>query len=189
MNQAKSVHVTFTTRTNVCPPLTFNNAPIPVVAEVKYLGLHLEQRLTWQTHIRAKRRQLDMKLRQMLWLLGPNSKLTLNNKLLLYKVVLKPIWSYGVQLWGCAKPTRLKLIQQFQSKLLRSIVNAPWYVSSRLLHNDLHISSITDEIQRVATKYNDKTHNHANDLIEHLYNNGPTDRRLRRTWPADLVLH
>jgi len=37
VNQAKSAQVTFTTRTNVCPPLTFNNAPIPVAAEVKYL--------------------------------------------------------------------------------------------------------------------------------------------------------
>jgi len=74
-----------------------------VASEIKYLGLHLDQRLTWQTHIRAKRRQLDIKFKQMLWLLGRNSILSLNNKLLLYKVVLKPIWSYGVQLWGCAK--------------------------------------------------------------------------------------
>ena len=154
-----------------------------------YLGLHLDYRLTWQTHIRTKRRQLDIKFRQMLWLPGRNSKLSLNNKLLLYKVVLKPIWSYGVQLWGCAKPARLKLIQRFQSKLLRTTVNAPWYVSSRLLHNYLHIPSTTEEIRRVVTKYSDKTHNHANDPIEHSCNNGPTDRRLCRTWPADLVQH
>jgi len=101
----------------------------------------------------------------MLWLLGRNSELSLNNKLLLYTAVLKPIWSYGVQLWGCAKSTRLKLIQRFQSKFLRTTVNAPRYVSNRLLHSDLHIPSITDEIQRVATNYSDKTHSHANDLI------------------------
>jgi hypothetical protein len=69
------------------------------------------------------------------------------------------------------------------------MVNAPWYVSNQLLHNDLHIPNITEEIRRVAIKHNDKSHNHANDLIEQLYNNGPTDRRLRRTWPADRVLH
>ena len=189
VNHAKSVQVTFTTCKNTCPPLTFNNTPIPVATEVKYLGLHLDQRLTWTSHILPKRRQLDIKFRTMHWLLGRKSKLSLNNKILLYKVVLKPIWSYGVQLWGCAKPTRLKLIQRFQSTLLRSIVNAPWYVSNELLHNDLHIPSITDEIQRAATRYNKTTHNHANDLIEHLYNNGPIDRRLCRTWPEDLVQH
>jgi len=155
--------------------------------EVKYLGLHLDQRLTWNTHIQAKRRQLDIKFRQLLWFLGRNSKLSLNNKLLLYKVVSKPIWSYGDQLWGCAKPTRLKIIQRFQSKFLRNMVNAPRYVNNQLLHTDLHIPSITDEIQRIATTYNNKTHNHANHLIEHLYINGPIDRRLRRTWPEDLI--
>jgi len=97
VNQAKFVQVTFTIRKNICPPLTFSNAPIPVTTEVKYFGLHLDQQLTWNAHIQAKCRQLDFKFRQMHWLLGRNSKLSLNNKLLLYKVVFKPIWSYGVQ--------------------------------------------------------------------------------------------
>ena len=119
---------------------------------------------------------MDIKFRQTLWLLGRNSKLSLNHKLSPYRVVLKPIWSYGVQLWGCAKPTRLKPIQRFQSKRLRTIVNAPWCVSNKLLHNDLHIPNITDEIRRVAIRYNDKTHSHANDRIEHLYHNGLTDK-------------
>ena len=189
VNQAKSVKVTFTSRNNICPPLTLSNAPISVTSEVKYLGLYLDQRLTWNTHIQAKRWQLDTKVRQMHWLLGRNSKLSLNNKLLLYKMVFKPIWSYGVQLWGCAKPTRLNIIQRFQSKFLRNTVDAPRYVSNDLLHTDLHIPSISDEIRRVATKYIIKTHNHANDLIEHLYHNGTTDRRLLRTWPEDLVQH
>ena len=70
VNEAKSVQVTFTTRKNICPPLTFNNAPIPVSTEVKYLGLHLDQRLTWNTHIQAKHRQLNIKFRQLYWLLG-----------------------------------------------------------------------------------------------------------------------
>ena len=105
------------------------------------------------------------------------------------KVVLKPILSYGVQLWRCAKPSRLKTIQRFQSKLLITIANAPRYVSNQMIHNDLNISSITNEIQQEVTKYNTKTYTHANDLIEHLYNNGTSDRRLRRTWSADLVQH
>ena len=205
------MQVIFTTGKNICPPLTLNNVPIPVTTEVKYLGLHLDQCLTWHTHIQAKHRQLDTNFRQMHWLLGRNPKLSLSNKLLLYKVVLKPIWSYGVQLWGCTKPTRLNIIQRFQSKVLRSTVDAPWYVSITLLHNDLHIPSITDEIRQVATKYN-KTHNHANHLytsgqiedfvdlagrprttLKHYpirrNHNGPIARKPRRTRPEDLILH
>jgi hypothetical protein len=31
---------------------------IPVQTEVKYLGLHQDQKLTWQKHIKTKRQQL-----------------------------------------------------------------------------------------------------------------------------------
>jgi hypothetical protein len=42
INQAKSVHVTFTTTRAICLQVTVNNAPIPMQSDVKYLGLHLE---------------------------------------------------------------------------------------------------------------------------------------------------
>jgi len=35
-------------------------------------------------------------------LLGRNSQLTLENKILLHKTVLKPIWTRGIQFWGTA---------------------------------------------------------------------------------------
>jgi hypothetical protein len=38
----------------------------------------------------------------MYWLLGRQSQLSTTNKLLLYKTILKPIWTYGIQLWGTA---------------------------------------------------------------------------------------
>jgi len=65
INQAKSAHVTFTTKHTLCPPVTMNNVPIPMQTDVKYLGLHLDQLLTWRTHIKAKRQDLNLKLRSM----------------------------------------------------------------------------------------------------------------------------
>lgn len=187
VNQTKSVQVTFTMRRSTCPPLTMNNVQIPVATEAKYLGLHLDQRLTWRKHIQSKRTQMDLKLKQMYWLLGRKTKLSLENKILLYKAILKPIWSYGIQLWGSAKPTTINIIQRFQSKTLRTITNAPWYVSNRTLHDDLRIPFITSEIRRISLAYKTRTANHENELIEHLYVSGPINRRLLRKWPEDLV--
>ena len=97
---------------------------------------------------------------------------------------------------GCAKikknnsgAKRLKTVQRFQSKLLRTIANAPWYVRNQLLRNDLHIPSITEEIRRGATQYNDKKHNHANDSSNSFTITDRQTEDLRRTWPADLVQH
>jgi hypothetical protein len=87
-------------------------------AEVKYLGLHLDRRLTWHKHIFAKRKNLGITLSKMYWLLGlsPNrkSKLSIINKPLVYKVILEPIWTYGIQLWGSASISNIETLERFQ---------------------------------------------------------------------------
>jgi hypothetical protein len=83
-------------RRTSCPQVTINNSIIPTKTEIKYLGLHLDQKLTWKTHIRMKRQQVRLKARQMNWLIGNRSQLSLENKVLLYKAILMPIWTYGI---------------------------------------------------------------------------------------------
>lgn len=189
LNQSKSVNVVFTLRDNVCLRVTLNGVSLPKKTEVKYLGMHLDQRLTWEKHVQAKRKQLDMKLRQMYWLLERKSKMTMQNKVTVYKATLKPIWSYGIQLWGCAKPSRRKIIQRFQSKTLRLIANAPWYVTNQRLHEDLQIPYINDVIESTSSRYQNRIQGHSNDLIQNLYMEGPQIRRLKKTWPEDLPQH
>jgi hypothetical protein len=65
VNSAKSSQIAFTTRRTICPQVSINNFPIAIKQEVKYLGLHLDKNLSWQTHIKAKRRQLELKVRSM----------------------------------------------------------------------------------------------------------------------------
>jgi hypothetical protein len=76
------------------PPVHINNVQLPREEYVKYLGLHLDRRLTWHKHIFAKRKQLGIALTKIYWLLGCKSKLFTSNKLLIYKTILKSIWTY-----------------------------------------------------------------------------------------------
>jgi hypothetical protein len=124
----------------------------------------------------------------MNWLLGRKSKLSLHNKLIIYKAILKPVWTHGIELWGCAKPSNIKMIQTYQSKLLRIITNAPWYVTNRTLHDDLRIPYITEVIHSLAATYRNRIRNHNNNIIQNLSNSETTPRRLRRRWPEDLGL-
>ncbi|PNF30905.1 hypothetical protein B7P43_G03641 [Cryptotermes secundus] len=186
INNEKSVQITFTNRRTTCPQITINNSNIPINTEVKYLGLYLDQKLTWRTHIKKKRQQLTLKERQLRWLLGKRSQLSLENKTLLYKALLKPIWTYGIELWGCARPSNTKILQTFQSKTLRRITGAPWYVTNRTTHNDLNIPFITEEIRKHATRHRTRITGHENPLIVELTKPHPAARRLRTTWPEDL---
>jgi hypothetical protein len=65
-----------------------------------------------------------------------------------------PIWTYGLELWGCARKSNISIIQRSQSKILRTIVDAPWYVSNAALHADLGISYVQDVIhQKCNNRY------------------------------------
>jgi hypothetical protein len=96
-------------------PVNINNVQLPQ-KDIKYLGLYLDRILTWYKHICAKRKQLRITLTKIYWLLGHKSKLSTSNKLLIYKTILKPIWTYGTQLWGTASTSNIEILECFQSK-------------------------------------------------------------------------
>jgi hypothetical protein len=68
--------------------------------------------------------QLGTTLIKMSWLLGRMSRLSTSNKLLIYEAILKSIWTYGIQLWGTASTSNIKILERFQSKALR-MMDAP----------------------------------------------------------------
>jgi hypothetical protein len=81
VNETKSVQVTFTLKKNTGPPVQLNNKQLTQPEEVKYLGIHMDQELTWPKHISTKRKQLCLKLRKLYWIIGRKSQLSLENKL------------------------------------------------------------------------------------------------------------
>jgi hypothetical protein len=185
-NWSKSINVTFTTRRETCPPVDINSVQLPQEEDVKCLGLHLDRRLTWHKFIFAKRKQLGITLTKMYWLLGRKSKLSTSNKLLMYKTILKPIWTYVIQLWGTASTSSIEILERFQSKVLRMILDAPWYVPNTVIRRDLQIPTVKEEISLYNSQYSSRLSAHPNDLIVNLIEL-PDNRRLRRHLPNDML--
>jgi len=96
INKSKSSFITFTLKKRSCSLVTLNNITIPSYSEVKkYLGLILDGKLTWNLNLKAKRKALNARLHLLRPLL--KSKMNINTKLLFYKLLLRPLWTYGVQ--------------------------------------------------------------------------------------------
>ena len=167
-NESKSVHVTFTLRNQTCPQVMLNNQPMPQAENARYLGMYLDRRLTWRTHIWTKRKQLDMRLRSMYWLIGPHSRLTTKNKILLYKTVLKPIWTYGLQLWGTACTSTIDILKPFQTKTLRLIANVPWHVKNKYIYHDFGLNTVKEEVTKMSKSYQQRLQKHPNTLASNL---------------------
>jgi hypothetical protein len=122
----------------------------------------------------------------MYWLLGRRSTLSLRNKLVLYTQILKPVWTYGIELWRCAAQITILVIQRFQNKVLRDIVNALWYITNTDLHRDLNMEMDTATIRRFARKHEARLHQHVNVEEIQLLDNSALVRRLKRTKPFEL---
>lgn len=190
VNTDKSSHVTFTLRCSTCPSVSLNNQSIPMKSQTSYLGIILDKRLTWRPHIIAKRQEANRRYRLLQRLLDKRSKLSTHNKRLIYTTIIQPTWSYGIEIWGRAKPSNLHRIQTLQSKILRKIVDAPFYVNNRTLHSDLNIPFIQDLASSRYLNFHSRLAGHPNPFANSLSSRvipGNPQRRLRRRWPRDLL--
>jgi hypothetical protein len=133
-----------------------------------------------------KRKQFDLKTGEIYWLIGKHFTLSLENKLIIYKTVLKAVWTYGIELWGCATKSNITVIQRYQSKLLRTITNAPWYVSNQTLHSDLHIPHVCKVFGERTATHHTILDSHPNPLMEPLVH--PSNNRcLKQRWTFDEI--
>lgn len=116
----KSVQVTLTLMRSPweCPQLIMDITPNPVQTKIKYS----DKRLTWGPLLKRKNK-INEFIRFFL-----NSKILLQNKLLIYKPITVLISSYGITIWGPAKPLNIRPIQVFQSIEFRLLNKASWYV-------------------------------------------------------------
>ena len=158
----KCTHITFTLHREPCPPLYLNNIQIPVVGIVKYLGLYVDKRLTWNPHTWLKRKQVYACYWMLIRLLEAKSHLTLSNK-------LKPTWTYELKLRGSTEPSNLSHIQTLISKILRKIANAPFYVYNLSLYNDLWVPFIKELAKQRYNRFHSFLKYHPNPLAHHLF--------------------
>ena len=119
-------------------------------------------------------------------LIGRKSQLSLSNKLPVYTLTLKPIWTYGIQLWGPASNSQLDILERFQSKALRMLTNAPSFVPNAIIRNDLRVTTIRQEVKNTATPTG------SGSLCipttwQPPYSKGYPATELKRDYPEDLV--
>jgi len=82
---------------------------------------------------------------------------------------------------------RVEILERFQKKYLKIIVNAPWHVTNDILHHDLNVSYVRDEIKKLSQRYADRLEEHSNMLAIDLMSDAEI-RRLKRKLPQDLCI-
>ncbi|GBO17745.1 putative RNA-directed DNA polymerase from transposon BS [Araneus ventricosus] len=164
--------------------LSFFDVDLTWDKQVKYLGLILDNKLTFSSHLKYNTEKFWAKVHLLLPLIGRRYSFTLENKLLLFKQVLRPILTYAAQIWGLASFSNRKKAQILQNKILRIIANASWYVRNSVIHNDLKIQTIDEFIKDLSRNFFPNLVKHTNPTIlnqlNYTHNNGITQVRAFR---------
>ncbi|GFW38614.1 RNA-directed DNA polymerase from mobile element jockey [Trichonephila clavipes] len=168
INVDKSQAIVFRKWGVIDPPfqLTLFDDYIQWVPVVKYLGLHIDSRLTFKKHIDYLSEKFWGRISLAISLVGRRSPLSLENKVILYKQILRPVITYGSPVWGAAAATHMKKVQVMQNKILRVMTNAPWYVRNDVIHNDLQMEPISNYITKLSRNVFKSIEFHDNPIIK-----------------------
>lgn len=169
VNETKTQAIFFTRRRAVrfLPHRDINIGPSNVQwsNEIKYLGVLLDKKLLFQTHIDYTKERAQKLIRILYSLINRKSKLNLKNKMLIYKSIFKPMLLYACSVWGeCANCHKNKL-QVTQNKCLKLINNLPFYYSTKKLHKISNINPIQEAITKQTNTFLHKCQYSDNPLI------------------------
>ena len=121
-------------------------------------------------HILNKRKLLWLNLRQLYLFMDGHSQLTVQNKLLMYKTILKSVFTYGVQLWEIGSNSNTK--QGQKTPIVKKAVIKSAYID----YNSVIVSDIgTFNIL-------------SNGLFDKLMDTQDEVRRLMRIKHSDLTI-
>ena len=132
--------------------ISYNGLNIPLVNEVKYLGLILQNDLSWDKQIFEVCKKLNYKIFQLKQLqrLGANQELLLN----VYKTFIQCIFDYGISLWGMTTQANILKVQRKQNKLAKIIMNVPWRTPNGIsLVKQLGLLSIAERRDYFLSKF------------------------------------
>ena len=109
------------------------------VSEYKFLGVVIDDRMTWKKHINyicnkiAKGIGILVRARQLLYgeSLGT-----------IYNALIKPHFMYCITAWGNTYKTNLTRLHLMQKKIIRVLTRSEFYAHTEPLFNKLHMMNI-----------------------------------------------
>jgi hypothetical protein len=69
---------------------------------------------------------------------------------MLYKQLIRPMMDYACLICRCASRSYVESLRSLQSKCLRIAIGAPWYISSRQIHEGLRLPFFEEHTRTVT---------------------------------------
>ena len=63
---------------------------------------------------------------------------------------------YACATWGSAARSHVRKLQVLQSKCIRLVTGAPWYVSNKQIHEDMGVPRFADHMRNLTESFDSK---------------------------------
>lgn len=151
---------------NINPP-ELNGTKINWKPAVKYLGVTLDQKLTYSKHVQSINQKASGQINKLFPILK-NPALTYKNGTTIYKMLIRPIISYAGEVWGNTSKSNWSKMQRIQNRALKLITNAPRYTRISRLHKDLNVEYLRDFVVKQTKNFYERNKNSNFDQISGL---------------------
>ena len=123
-SKAVCVHFCHKRKLHNDPSLYLNNSPIPIVNQVKFLGLIFDSKLTFIPHIKELKRKCQKALNLIRVVSAQTWGADRDTKLMLYRALVRSRLDYGSIVYGSARPSYIQILDPIQNQGLRICLNA-----------------------------------------------------------------
>ena len=158
LNTDKSTFTIFKSKrkiiNNLPEHLEFSDYKIKRTSFVKYLGVIIDENLTWDLHIN----EICTKLKSLFHVFyNIRDYLSIDNIKTIYYTLIYSRIKYGITLYGQAGTKRLNRVQTLQNQLLKVLLGKKYRFPTDNLHRELNILKVRDisnqEILTFVHKY------------------------------------
>lgn len=170
INSEKTTAILFKKKRKCYPKcISFENVQLKWNKEIKYLGIILDEKLTFKNHIN----HINCRSRQVLHLIYPlickKSNLNLDNKIKTIHSTVLPIILYGSEIWNIAKSYHTYKLQIVMNKALRIATDAPWFITNQQLREETKFRDLNSIIEDKTNKLLETSIDHQNSEIQNLF--------------------
>ena len=122
INASKTVYQFFLMRhKNDNSDLKINSQNLPKSESTKYLGVHMNNKLSWKTHMEHTINKVHQRLRLIKQLTRATWGSTQDTMNTMYKTYVKPVMKYGSEVLVTASNSTLETLETAQNNALRLI--------------------------------------------------------------------
>ena len=167
------------------PSLVIRDEEISMIEHTKYLGVHVDQYLSWDAH----NAEMIKKISRALGMIRHAKQyLPLSVLQTMYRSMVEPYFRFCCPVWGVCGATALNKLQKLQNRAARIVTNSPYRMSAPPIIKQLGWLTVNDLIETETLKMVYRSINHeAPDYLTGLFQRlSETSARQLRNTSTDL---